>query len=66
MIDANEATCSNVASKIQEKVTLLDEKIRELISVRKMLLSGLQKCEGTSCDPERPDSNCPIITTGQV
>lgn len=63
MIDANEATCSNVAFKIQEKVTLLDEKIRELISVRSMLLSGLQKCEGSSCDPERPDSNCSIITT---
>lgn len=62
MIDTNEATCTNVASKIQEKVSVLDEKIRELINVRTMLLNGLQKCGGTSCDPQRPDSNCPIIT----
>lgn len=66
MIEANEATCTNVASKIQEKVTLLDEKIKELISVRSMLLNGLQKCVGNSCDPERPDSNCNIITGNMV
>lgn len=62
MIETNEATCTNVASKIQEKVTVLDEKIRELVNVRTMLLNGLQKCSGASCDPEKPDSNCPIIT----
>ncbi|MBK9191285.1 MAG: MerR family DNA-binding protein [Crocinitomicaceae bacterium] len=62
MIDVNEATCNNVESKIEDKIKLLDEKIRELIAIRNQLLEGVKKCAG-SCDPERPEDNCPIIAT---
>lgn len=60
MIDVNEATCNNVAHKIEDKIKMLDEKIRELISIRTMLLKGMKNCSGY-CDPENPLDNCPII-----
>ena len=61
MIDVNQATCTNVSHKIEEKVGLLDEKIRELINIRTLLLNGLTKCKGSSCNPSNPDDNCAII-----
>jgi len=61
MIDMDEATCKNVAHKIEDKVNLLDEKIKELISIRTILLNGMKNCS-SDCDPFNPDSNCPILT----
>lgn len=61
MIDANEATCQNIADKIEDKVNRIDNKIKELIKVRSMLLDGLKTC----CSPSKiktPNTNCcPII-----
>ena len=61
MTDMQSATCSNMADKIEEKVKLIDGKIRELIKIRASLLDGLQKCRTTTCDPENPNANCGII-----
>lgn len=61
MIDVNQATCNNVSHKIEEKVNLLDDKIRELIKIRALLLKGLEKCKGSACNPSSPDDNCAII-----
>ena len=61
LIDVNQATCNNVSEKIGEKVQLLDEKIKELINIRTLLLNGLKNCQGTSCNPLTPEDNCPII-----
>jgi DNA-binding transcriptional MerR regulator len=66
MIDVNQATCNNVSDKIEEKVRLLDGKIRELIHIRTMLLNGLEKCQGSSCNPSSPNDNCAIIISGKV
>jgi len=60
MIDVNEASCKNVSHRISEKVRLLDEKIRELIAFRAILLSGISKCTD-GCNPEQMDENCPIL-----
>lgn len=60
MIEVNEATCNNVSHKILDKVSLLDEKIRELIKIRAMLLDGAKKCED-GCSPENPQNNCEIL-----
>lgn len=60
MIEVNEATCNNVSHKISEKVELLDQKIKELIQIRTMLLAGAKKCAGY-CNPEKADENCPIL-----
>ncbi len=62
MIDANKATCANVTHKIEEKVKLLDEKIKELIAIRSMLLKGLNKCQKSDCSAE--DENCVLIVNG--
>ena len=61
MIDENQATCNNVSHKIEEKVKILDEKIKELINVRSLLLNGLKNCQGSSCNPTSPEANCPIL-----
>ncbi|WP_447952057.1 MerR family transcriptional regulator [Chryseobacterium koreense] len=61
MIDANEATCQNIADKIEDKVSRIDNKIKELLKVRSMLQNGLKSC----CSPSNvktADKNCcPII-----
>ena len=62
MIEMNEASCKNVSHKISEKVTLLDEKIRELIAIRTLLLNGVNKC-ADGCDPELSEDNCPILVS---
>ncbi|MBC6112898.1 MerR family transcriptional regulator [Pedobacter fastidiosus] len=60
LIDVNEASCGNVSHKIEEKVTLLDGKIRELISIRAVLFNSLKKCND-NCNPSNPEDNCPIL-----
>ena len=60
MIEFNEATCDNVSGKILDKVSLLDEKIRELIKIRRMLLESSKKCQD-GCNSTNPEDNCPIV-----
>jgi len=62
MVELNEATCGNVSDKISAKVQVLDEKIRELIQIRGMLLESSRKCQD-GCNPEKPEDNCPIIVS---
>jgi DNA-binding transcriptional MerR regulator len=62
MIEMNEASCNNVSHKITEKVSLLDEKIRELIAVRTLLLNGVKICKD-GCSAEQPEDNCPILVS---
>lgn len=62
MIEMNEASCKKVSHKINDKVTLLDEKIRELIAIRTQLLNGVTKC-ADGCNPELSDDNCPILVS---
>lgn len=63
LIEVNEATCNRVSHKISEKVDLFDEKIKELIQIRTMLLNGAKKCAGY-CNPEKEEDNCPILISG--
>lgn len=58
----NEASCNNVSYKISQKVSLLDEKIGELIAVRTLLLNGEKKCQD-GCRPEQPEDNCEILVS---
>jgi DNA-binding transcriptional MerR regulator len=62
MIETNEASCNKVSHKITDKVSLLDEKIRELIAVRTLLLNGVKRCQN-GCSPEQPENNCPILVS---
>jgi DNA-binding transcriptional MerR regulator len=62
MIEMNEASCKNVSAKISEKVKLLDERIREIIDIRTLLLNGVNKCM-SGCNPQKADNNCPILVS---
>ncbi|KEQ30175.1 hypothetical protein N180_06505 [Pedobacter antarcticus 4BY] len=61
MIDANEATCQNIADKIQDKVSRIDDKIKELLKVRSMLLNGLKTCCSPTSTKIANENCCPII-----
>jgi DNA-binding transcriptional MerR regulator len=63
MIEVNEATCNNMSDKIEEKVKVLDVKIKEMIKIRTMLIDGISKCKGF-CDPAKPNDNCEIVVLG--
>lgn len=63
MIEMNEASCTNVSHKISEKVSLLDDKIRELIAVRTLLLNGVKKCQDGCNTTEQSKDNCPILVS---
>lgn len=62
MIEMNEASCKKVSHKINDKVTLLDEKISELIAIRTLLLNGVNKC-ADGCNTALEDDNCPILVS---
>jgi DNA-binding transcriptional MerR regulator len=62
MIAYNEASCNNVKGKIDDKVILLDQKIKELIQIRSLLINGVSKCQ-TGCTPEDTENNCAILVS---
>ncbi len=66
MIDINTASCDNLEDKIELKVKLLDDKVKELINVRTLLLNGLKSCKTGNCSIKSTDKNCQIITTGKA
>jgi DNA-binding transcriptional MerR regulator len=61
MIDMKAATCDNMVDKFVDKVERIELKIKELISVRTMLLSGLRNCQSACCTPSDPNDNCTIV-----
>lgn len=61
MLDTNEATCRKVAHKIDQKVLLIDQKIRELKAVRKQLLTGKSGCQDATNALRTPDAVCPVL-----
>lgn len=61
MLDVNEATCKNVSHKIDEKVLLINQKIKELKAVRKQLLDGKKNCQNETGLLKNPDGTCPVF-----
>ena len=61
MIDAKAATCDNMVDKFVDKVERIELKIKELISVRTMVLNGLRNCQSACCAPANPEDNCTIV-----
>ena len=60
MIEVNEATCGNMVEKIDNKIRSLDEKIKEMQSVRNMLSAKMNEClENGRLQPD--EENCPIV-----
>ncbi|MEO6131629.1 MAG: MerR family transcriptional regulator [Saprospiraceae bacterium] len=65
MIEMNEATCIKVSDKIEAKVRLIDEKIKELLEIKTLLVNGMKNCQG-DCSPSKSEENCPILVAPKV
>ncbi len=61
MSEVNEATCKNVSHKIDEKILLINQKIKELKAVRKQLSDGKQNCVEEKGVLKTPDETCPVF-----
>lgn len=60
MIELNTATCSNVANKVEEKVELIEQKIKELEGLKAQMIAKVQECR-SCCEPQTINENCPIL-----
>lgn len=65
MVENKQASCGNVAARISEKVSLIDQKIMQLIELRALMQSGVQNCL-SCCKPDDERENCPMLTTDLI
>lgn len=63
LIDVNAATCDEVSHRVDEKVVIIENKINDLLNLRKQLIDNVQACR-SCCQPTAEDENCPIIVQG--
>lgn len=56
LIKLNSASCEKVSLKMDEKVSLIDQKIEELKEMRTSIVEGVNNCPAQS-----PSQNCPIL-----
>ena len=59
LIENNRASCDNVANKAEEKVKLIEAKIKELQSLKELLVDSVSQCQ-TCCSP-RSSENCALL-----
>lgn len=60
LIAINAATCDEMRSRATQKVTVIDNKIADLLQLRRQLVSNIQVCRD-GCRTTSDDKNCPII-----
>ncbi len=60
LIEEKNATCENIADKIASKISLLDQKISEMIQIRKQLLNASIQCK-KGCISENPSLQCDLL-----
>lgn len=61
LIDHNNASCENVANKVYQKISLIDEKIKELQEMKSYMISGVSKCQ--NCCTEESTDNCLMLVS---
>lgn len=59
LIKSNQASCDNVAQKAEEKVKLIEQKIRELQDLKDVLIHSVSSCQ--SCCQPSSDQNCDLL-----
>jgi len=59
MIENREASCSNVSQLLSEKVMSIDQKINELLELKRMIVQNVENCP--CCTPSTKDEECPIF-----
>lgn len=62
MLEMNEATCENLSNKIDEKILLINQKIKELKVIRKQLQDGKRNCQDKSGVLKTPTGICPVFS----
>lgn len=62
LIETNQASCSQVSVKINEKVAVIDQKITELKRIRSLMTRGVEACL-SDCMPADLENNCPLLTS---
>ena len=60
MIDMNMASCNFFAEKVKEKLSSIDEKIKDLERMKNMILSRVEDANGL-CSSLRKRENCALI-----
>lgn len=63
LVDADAATCGNIAERVHRKVTDIEEKIGALISLRETLRSSVKRCL-ESCNPSSGADACGLVRNG--
>lgn len=59
LIEENMASCSVVTEKVEAKVKIIDEKIKELEQIKKIMLCGVALCLD-GCEPSA-ERNCTLL-----
>lgn len=63
LMEEQDATCAVVSQQMQEKIDLIDAKIRELQETKLIMLQGITNCN-TCCSEVAADANCGVLTGG--
>lgn len=61
LIERNQASCDNVAQRIEDKIKLIEQKINELQQLKAVLSSSVESCL-TCCNPGSKSENCELLT----
>lgn len=62
LMELNVATCNNIGERVEEKVKIMDEKIRLMLELRQSMITKISECYG-KCSSSETD-NCAILTNG--
>ena len=60
LLKMNLANCNHLSEKVEEKIAIMDLKIKELQQIKSQLINGLQQCNAC-CEPIE-SQNCPMIS----
>ncbi|HMC97721.1 MAG TPA: MerR family transcriptional regulator [Flavobacteriales bacterium] len=60
LMDVDQATCSAMTSKLNEKVVLIEQKVAELIRLRETLRSAVKGCLDR-CSPSANAASCGLV-----
>ena len=58
LLELDSASCGNVSKKMIKKVALIENKIRELKEMKKLIVNGMEFCP----NQDEKSENCPLIS----
>ena len=63
LIDTDEASCNKLESKVIENISLIDQKIKELKNVKKLLSKSINHCISCCGDVNTLQQNCLVLVS---